>query len=194
MTKPKKKQKATCKHLMYSIIEYFAGLIEYEFDVSSYLLNKNKNDLSDIEFSRRNITNFIARNNNNKSDNRLCLVISINDKNLKDIEQSHNLLKELFKKIKKDFWQSEIFDILENYDPEAIVKMLSTENHTTLVDYIIIVFNLPKDSSVEIILSTNRLSKKNIRRDEDGEPIDYNSKLYTDINKFEEERKRRKNF
>lgn len=121
----------------------------------------------------------------------LCLTISIHDSEFEDISQSHNLLKELLQVIKKDFWQSEILDILESYNPETTVKILSRENHATLVDYIIIIFNLPYRSSIEIIISTRRLSKKIIRRDEEGEVIDYNNKLYSDIKRFEQERKER---
>ncbi len=191
MSRQKDFKKATCKRLMYSMINYLARLIKYEFDVSSYLLNQHLDDISDVKFSGRKICKFIARNNSNKSDNRLCLAISIHDSEFEDISQSHNLLKELLQVIKKDFWQSEILDILESYNPETTVKILSRENHATLVDYIIIIFNLPYRSSIEIIISTRRLSKKIIRRDEEGEVIDYNNKLYSDIKRFEQERKER---
>lgn len=191
MSRQKELKKATCKRLMYSMINYLTRLIKYEFDVSSYLLNQHLDDISDIKFSSRKISKFIARNNSNKSDNRLCLVISIHDSKFEDISQSHNLLKELLQVIKKDVWQSEILDILESYNPETTVKILSRENHTTLVDYIIIIFNFPYHSSIEIIISTQRLSRKIIRRDEDGKVIDYNNKLYNDIRRFEQERKKR---
>ena len=192
MSKQNEIKKATCKRLMYSIINYLAKLIEYEFDVSSYLLNQHMEDVSDVKFSNRKISKFIARNNSKKSDNRLCLAIAINDLAFKDISQSHNLLKLLMQTIKRDFWQSEIIDILESYNPETTLKILSRENNEKLVDYIIIIFNLPYNSSIEIIMSTQKLSKKIIRRDEEGEVIDYNIKLYNDIKRFEQERKERK--
>ena len=191
MPRQKEIKKATCKRLMYSIINYLAELIECEFDVSSYLLNQHIDDISDVNFSNRKISKFIARNNSNKSDNRLCLAISIRDSTFKDISQSHNLLKELLQVIKKEFWQSKILDILESYNPDTTLKILSSKSHATLVDYIIIIFNLPYRSSIEIIISTRRLSKKIIRRDEEGEVIDYNNKLYSDIKRFEQERKER---
>ena len=191
MPRQKEIKKATCKRLMYSIINYLAELIECEFDVSSYLLNQHIDDISDANFSNRKISKFIARNNSNKSDNRLCLAISIRDSTFKDISQSHNLLKELLQVIKKEFWQSKILDILESYNPDTTLKILSSKSHATLVDYIIIIFNLPYNSSIEIIISTQKLSKKLIRRDEEGEVIDYNNKLYSDIKRFEQERKER---
>ena len=191
MPRQKEIKKATCKRLMYSIINYLAELIECEFDVSSYLLNQHIDDISDVNFSNRKISKFIARNNSNKSDNRLCLAISIRDSTFKDISQSHNLLKELLQVIKKEFWQSNILDILESYNPDTTLKILSSKSHATLVDYIIIIFNLPYNSSIEIIISTQKLSKKLIRRDEEGEVIDYNNKLYSDIKRFEQERKER---
>ena len=191
MPRQKEIKKATCKRLMYSIINYLAELIECEFDVSSYLLNQHIDDISDVNFSNRKISKFIARNNSNKSDNRLCLAISIRDSTFKDISQSHNLLKELLQVIKKEFWQSKILDILESYNPDTTLKILSSKSHATLVDYIIIIFNLPYNSSIEIIISTQKLSKKLIRRDEEGEVIDYNNKLYSDIKRFEQERKER---
>ena len=187
MSQQQKVQKATCKRLMYSMIEYLANLIECPFDISSYLINQNMDDISDVKFSNRKINKWIARNNSSKPDNRLCLVISVDDERFNDISQSHSILEQLLKKFKESFWQSKILDILENYELQATIKILSKENHTTLVNYIIIIFNLPNNSSIEIVISTNRLSKKNIRRDENGEVIDY--KLYSDIRKFEQERK-----
>lgn len=189
MSQQQKVQKATCKRLMYSMIEYLANLIECPFDISSYLINQNMDDISDVKFSNRKINKWIARNNSSKPDNRLCLVISVDDERFNDISQSHSILEQLLKKFKESFWQSKILDVLENYESQATIKILSRENHTTLVDYIIIIFNLPNNSSIETVISTNRLSKKNIRRDENGEVIDYNTKLYSDIRKFEQERK-----
>lgn len=189
MSQQQKVQKVTCKRLMYSIIEYLANLIECPFDISSYLISQNMDDISDVKFSNRKINKWIARNNSSKPDNRLCLVISVDDERFNDISQSHRILEQLLKKFKESFWQSKILDVLENYESQAIIKILSRENYTTLVDYIIIIFNLPNNSSIETVISTNRLSKKNIRRDENGEVIDYNTKLYSDIRKFEQERK-----
>ncbi len=188
MSKQNKTKKVTSRKLMYSIINYFAGIIDCRFDVSSYLLNKKTDDFYDINFLNRKISKFISKNNNNKSTNRLCLAISIEDSNSKDISQSHELLNNLLLKIRNNFWQSEIIDILDNYNSDTTLKILSKENHTTLVYYIIMIFNLPYDSSIEIIISTNRLSKKIICRDEDGDVIDYNKKLNTDIIRFDEER------
>lgn len=189
MSRQKEIKKATCKRLMYSIINYLAKLIEYEFDVSSYLLNQHVDDIRDVKFFNRRISKFIVRNNSNKSDNRLCLAISIQDSGFKDISQSHNLLNELLQVIKRDFWQSEILDILESYDPDTKVKIFFRKNPATLIDYIIIIFNIPYNSSIEIIISTQKLSKKIIQRDEEGEVIDYNNKLYNDIKMFEQGRK-----
>ena len=147
MSQQQKVQKATCKRLMYSMIEYLANLIECPFDISSYLINQNMDDISDVKFSNRKINKWIARNNSSKPDNRLCLVISVDDERFNDISQSHSILEQLLKKFKESFWQSKILDILENYELQATIKILSKENHTTLVNYIIIIFNLPNNYS-----------------------------------------------
>lgn len=143
---------------------------------------------SDIKFANKKISKFINRNNKDYDINRLCVVISINDKNVKKINESHYILQDFLRKIQDSFWQSEIVYILEKYEPETKIKFLSKENHTTLVDYGIMIFNLPNHSAIEFLITTNSLSKNVIQREEDGETINYHSKLYADVKQFEEKR------
>jgi len=179
----------TCVRLIYSFINYLGNTIPYDFDISSYWYNKNSNNTSDVNFINTNLSKLIFQNSKFILKNRLFLVISINDLKLNSISKSQKLLKGVFENIEKTFWQSDLLDLLELYEPETKIKFITKNIGNKFENNIVILLCLPDYSTIEIIISTHNLNSNIIERDNDGDVIEYNGKLHFNIANFEKERK-----
>lgn len=182
--------RVTFSRFVYSIIDFFSSNIEYNFEVSSYLTNEENAENKDNIFLNRKICKFISRNNMKLSKSRFFLIISIDDMNLCNIEKSHKILKDILYTIDTKFYTCNILDYLECLNPDCTFKVLSKHTNNTLDDYILIIFNFPNHTSFEVIISTQKLSKKILERDEFGDVLEYHSKLNKNIKCFEEIQKK----
>ena len=180
-------KKVTTTRLVFTMIEYFIKLITCDVDISSYLINEV---CGKAEFIGSKLFDFITKNSKNKSTNRLFIAISIDDDRLKTVAECKNLLYIVLDNFEKSFWEDDILNMIEAYEPETIIKLFSKSKYPQIVNHIILVFNIPGDSSIEFIISTNKLSKNLIERDEDGDVVEYHAKLNRNIHYFDEKRKR----
>lgn len=181
-------KKVSTRRFVYEMMDFFTNVLKSNFEVSCYVSNKEVTNKSDLNFAKRKICRII-KNDLTKTNNRLFLAISITDTKLWSRVKSRELLQELAKDIKEKFWQSEVLDLIEAYEGETKIKIVSINNHELFFDYIAVLFILPDNSSIEFIISTDSLTKI-IERDDDGEIVNYNKKLSTNIILFEEQRKK----
>lgn len=188
MKKKEKAKKVTCRRLIYSIIYYLEDNLNYKIELSSYLFNSNT-EHKEMKYVINQMSKYLAKKNNWISDNRLILTISIDDITLIKKQEESEILKKIFKNIRENFFQSNLLDLLESYEPETRIKIFTKNYQTTeTIEYIIIIFNLPNKSSIEFVISTNRLGKKLLEKYEDGKVINYQKKLSENIVNFEKGR------
>lgn len=171
--------KVTYTKFAYSIIDFFRSELQFDFDVSSYI----KNDINqECKFANSRISKFIERYRKKKSKNRLFLTISLNDIGSK--QEGRELIQLMVNELLDKFLKSSCIEILKQIDENAYVELFSTKNHSSLTDYIILIFNVSNCSSIECIVSTDSISSKLIERDDEGEVVEFNSKLYFNLNAF----------
>lgn len=149
---------AKVRRLIYEIIKYFTETLNYPFDVSSYHIYNNMENELNINFANNIISRVIAKKNKNISKNRLCIVITINDSKIKQLRKRILFLKQIIEKIKETFWESNVIKVLDEYEKEVKIKIISNENQKIVLVYILI-FNLPNNSSIEFIVTTTKLAK-----------------------------------
>ena len=181
------KNKISTTRLVYNFLDYFNSLMQTEYDISSYYINANS---TSINFIGRKLQNYIAQHSKKNATNKLFITLSINDSKSKSMKDSKRLLTEVLKNFNRSFWNSNILDMLEQYEPDATIKIFSKDHYYPIQNYLIVIINLPKDLSIEFIISTNTMSRRLIEKDESGIPIEYHSSLFKNIKLFDEERKR----
>ena len=69
-------------------------------------------------------------------------------------------------------------------EPDAKVQVLSTHNRSSLTDYVIAIFYVSEDSSIECVISTDTITSKLIERGEDGEAVEFNTVLHSNLKSF----------
>ncbi|MDO5555632.1 MAG: hypothetical protein Q4G09_02960 [Clostridia bacterium] len=175
--------KSTCKasytRFVYSIIEFLSQECQYQFDISSYV--KNDENL-ECNFSNLKVCKFIERNRKIKSSNRLFLAISLNDNATK--QESRELIHNMTDNFLDKFLNGSNIEILRQIDASAMIESFSVRNHSTLTDYLIIVFNVSNCSSIECIISTNSITSRLIEKDETGGVVEYNARLHKNLLSF----------
>ena len=181
-------KKTSCIRVIYALIGFFAEIIDRNFEISCYLLNENSNQEKG-NFPDKAVIRFITKNNVQAKQNRLILAISIDDNSCVTQEQSLSLLTTVLSNIEEKIWKSSILDTFEQYEPNATIKFFSQNTSAALKNHIIIVFNMPNNSSIDVIISTNKLGHV-IEKNEYGDTVEYNGKLHKIIPQFEKERKK----
>lgn len=177
------------RRLIYEMIKYFAEILNYPFDISSYHIYKDMENQLNIKFANKRISKFIAKNNNYISKNRLCIVLNIKDGEIKRVNKNAIFTQQVVKKMNETFWKSDVLNILDEYEKDAKIRLILKKNKKTAIAYILI-FNLPNNSSIEFIVtiskSTSLLHMKNAVREIEQ---DYR-KFKIDTYEFERERRR----
>lgn len=181
------KNKISTTRLVYSFLDYFNNLMQTEYDISSYYINANS---TSINFIGSKLQNYIAQHSKKNATNKLFITLSINDSKSNSMRDSKRLLNEVLEKFNSSFWNSNILDMLELYEPDATIKIFSKDHYYPIQNYLIVIVNLPQNLSIEIVVSTNKMSKRLIEKDESGIPIEYHSSLAKNIKLFDEERKK----
>jgi len=177
----KNPSKVTYTRFAYSVIEFFTSEISLSSDVSSYIQNI-ENEECRLATSR--IGRFIQRNRTCESNNRLLLAISLNDMGTK--QDGREILRSITDELLDKFLDSSCIDVLKQIDENANIETFSTRNFHSLTDYVIIVFNVSNASSIECIISTDSITSKLIERDEDGEVVEFNSRLHKNLKSFKD--------
>ena len=166
---------------IYSIIDFFATESQLPFDVSSYIKNEARKD---SKFVNSKVSKFISKNRKKKSNNRLFLTLSFNGKGT--IDDGRLILQLITHEMIDKFLTSSSIDILYNIDPYASIEVISSREIFSMTDYIIILFNVSNCSSIECIISADNITSKLIERDEEGDVLEYHSKLNKNIKLFNE--------
>lgn len=175
----KKATKATYTRFIYSIIDFFATKTDLCFDVSTYV--ENCEALSS-RFMKLKINNFIERNKSSSTSNRYIIALSFNDEKLDC--KGRELLKKIADVVNYEFLDSKCIEILKAIEPDAKVQVLSTHNRSSLTDYVIAIFYVSEDSSIECVISTDTITSKLIERGEDGEAVEFNTVLHSNLKSF----------
>lgn len=177
---PKNSKKSMLKRFVYSIISFFAEESELPFDVGSYVINQ---DNVNCKFANLKIVRFIDRNRKRLSKNRIFLTISLNDNGT--IDEGRGLIQSFVNECLEKFFTSVSMEILGQIDEKSFVEFFCANNYHSLTDYLVIIFYISGDSSIELIVSTDSITSKLIEKDEEGEAEEYNSKLYSNLISFE---------
>ena len=172
----KKAAKATYTRFIYSIIDFFATKTDLCFDVSTYV--ENREALSS-RFMKLKINNFIERNKSSSTSNRYIIALSFNDEKLDC--KGRELLKKIADIVNDEFLDSKCIEILKAIEPDTKIQVLSVHN---LTDYVIVVFYVSEDSSIECVISTDTITSKLIERGEDGEAVEFNTVLHSNLKSF----------
>ncbi len=171
----------TYTRFVYSIIDFFTAECQLSFDVSSYIQNVNK---PDCQLANSRISKYIQRYRKRESKNRLFLTISLNDKGTK--QQGREIIRSMVNELLEKFLNSSCIEILNQIDDSSFVEVFSTKSHSSMTDYLIFVFNVSECSSIECIISTDSITSKLIERDEDGDVVEFNSRLHLNLKSFKE--------
>lgn len=177
----KNQNKITYTRFAYSVINYFSSELKMSFDISSYIKNSENED---CRLATSRIGKFIQRVRKYNSNNRLFLAISLNDKGTK--QEGREIIQSVTDELLDDFINSSCIEILKQIDSNAKIETFSTRNIHSLTDYVIVVFNVSNESSIECIISADSITSKLIERDEDGEVVEFNSRLHKNLKSFKE--------
>lgn len=177
----KSPSKVTYTRFAYSVIDFFTSEINLSSDVSSYIQN-SENEECRLATSR--IGRFIQRYRKCESKNRLLLAISLNDTGTK--QEGREILRSITDELLDKFLNSSCIDVLKQIDENANIETFSTQNFHSLTDYVIVVFNVSNASSIECIISADSITSKLIERDEDGEVVEFNSRLHKNLKSFKD--------
>lgn len=176
--------KKTCKNtytrFVYSIIDFFANRCKLPFDVSSYIKNDENQK---CQFAYLKISKYIQRYSKRESKNRLFLTISLNDTGT--IRDGRIIIRSIVDELLEEFLKSSCIDILRQIDKTSFIEVFSSREKSSLTDYLIIVFNVSKCSSIECIISTDSVTSKLIERDDEGDVVEFNSRLHSNLRSFE---------
>lgn len=181
MSRKSKPDKLTYTRFVYSVIDFLTRESALNFDVSSYITNDSNNE---CEFARTRICRFIQRCRKNESKNRFFITISLNHNGTR--QEGREIIQKMVDELYERFLNSSCMEILKQIDDKADVEMLCTKNHTSLTDYFILLVNVSNESSIEFIIPTDSITQKLIERDENGEAVEYNSKLNKNLRIFKE--------
>lgn len=178
----KKQNKISYTRFVYSIIDFFGSESKIPFDVSSYIKNQ---DSEECQFARSKISRFIQRNRKRESNNRLFLTITLNS-NTGIVAEGRKILQFMTEELLDKFLNSSCIETLYKIDSSAFIEVFSSREMSSMTDYIIIIFNVSKCSSIECIISTNDITSKLIEKDEDGDVLEFHSTLYRNIQMFKQ--------
>ena len=101
-------------------------------------------------------------------------------------QDGREILRSITDELLDKFLDSSCIDVLKQIDENANIETFSTRNFHSLTDYVIIVFNVSNASSIECIISTDSITSKLIERDEDGEVVEFNSRLHKNLKSFKD--------
>ena len=173
--------KVTYTRFVYSIINFFTTEYKLSFDVSSYIKNEA---IQECQFANLIISKYIQRSRKRESNNRLFLTISLNDTGTK--QEGRDIIRSIIDETLEKFLESSCIETLKEIDKDAFVEVFSTKSKSSLTDYLIFIFNVSNGSSIECIISTDSITSKLIERDEDGDVVEYNSRLHLNLKCFKE--------
>lgn len=173
--------KITYTRFVYSIIDFLNSECQFSFDVSSYIKNEKN---PECQFANSRISKFIYRYRARTANNRLFLTISMNDTGTK--QEGREIISLIVNELLDKFLQSSCIETLKQIDESAFVEVFSSKNHSSLTDYLILIFNVSASSAIECIISTDSITSRLIERDEDGNVIEFNSKLHFNLRSFKE--------
>ena len=173
--------KATYTRFVYSIINFFTTECKVSFDVSSYIKNEANQE---CQFANSRISKYIQRFRKRESNNRLFLTISLNDSGTK--QRGRDIIRSIVDETVEQFLKGSCIEILKEIDKDAFVEVFSIRSKSSLTDYLIFIFNVSNCSSIECIISTDSITSKLIERDEEGDVVEYNSRLHFNLKSFKE--------
>lgn len=183
----KKKQNETTNvsttRFIFSIIDFIENNVNVNTVISSYVINNNSINASDNTFATNNICDFILEHNKSIiNDNRIFLVV------LLDLKRP--LLQQILCQLDKSFLDSDIIKLLSSYEPNSKVNVISNSTCKELKNFMVIVFNLPNKSSIEVVISSIKLKSNLLDVDLNGNIVEYHKKLHENIRLFDLARKK----
>ena len=101
-------------------------------------------------------------------------------------QEGRDIIRSIVDEIVEKFLKSSCIETLKEIDKDAYVEVFSTKSKSSLTDYLIFIFNVSNCSSIECIISTDSITSKLIERDEDGDVVEYNSRLNLNLRSFKE--------
>ena len=160
--------KVSTTRLVFSVIGFVASVVNFDFDIGSYQALGNEMIIGRNCIKIKNILRFLDNCYNENNANRLIVVFSTN-------RVRNNFVKAAFQEVKKKLWEDEIMNMLEQYEPNAKIKM-----HENMI-----LFSLPNNSSIVFAFFSKENEGDLIERDVLGDASEYHKNLYRNITKFD---------
>lgn len=160
--------KVSTTRLVFSVIGFVASVVEFDFDISSYQALGNEMIIGRNCKKIKEILQFLDNCYNENNANRLIVVFSTSC-------MENNYIESTFQEIKKKLWEDEIMNMLEQYEPNAKIKM-----HENMI-----LFALPNKASIAFAFFSKENEGDLIERDALGEAAEYHKNLYRNITKFD---------